>query len=582
VTTVRPRFVVLGAGGRRVVPVDKPEFHIGRAADADLQIGDADVSRTHAVIVTDAGGYLLRDRSRTGTRVNGEPAVERRLQHGDEIEIGRSAVLMFLTRPPDSPAGIRLQPSDLRPIAALLESLRAMGAERVLDEVLMLVLDAAIETSGAERGFIMLTDASGHLEMEMARAADRIPLPRQAEVISRKIPEQVLATGEPAVVTDLLEGELATVHTGTVALGIRHILCVPLRAIRYVDRPATPTRGEARDAPSRGGDADPVVRAAGHEVAPKNVGVLYLDSRSKGRLLSAASRAEIEALAREAALAIENARLYQQEIEKARLDRELAIASRIQQALLPEPRRAGAFFEAVGASIPSRVIGGDFFDYQTLPNGAFGLAIGDITGKGPPAALLTALVQGLLAAESLTLRKPNEVIAVINRALLARPIESRFLSLFLSTLASDGRLEYCNAGQNPPLLFMTGGEVSRLETGGTLIGAFPQAVFELGEVRLRPGDTLVLYSDGVSEAANAAGEEFGEERITTAVSAVLERPPQDVLDALFSALGDFTREAGSHDDMTAVVLRYISPGGPGPAGVVARALSGEPDKARPT
>ena len=129
---------------------------------------------------------------------------------------------------------------------------------------------------------------------------------------------------------------------------------------------------------------------------------------------------------------------------------------------------------------------------------------------------------------------------------------------------------------------MTGGEVSRLETGGTLIGAFPQALFELGEVRLRPGDTLVLYSDGVSEAANAEGEEFGEERITTAVSAVLERAPQDVLDALFSALRDFTREAGSHDDMTAVVLRYISPGGPDPAGVVARALSGGPDKARPT
>ena len=545
-TTARPRLVVLDAAGRRVVPVDKPEFHIGRGTDADLQIGDANVSRTHASIVTDVAGYLLRDRSRTGTKVNGVPIVEQRLHHGDEIEIARSAVLMFLTRPPDQP-GVRLQASDLRPIAALLESLRAMGGERVLDEVLTLVLDAAIETSDAERGFIMLADASGRLEMQMARAADHVSLPREAEAISRKIPEQVFATGEAMVVTDLLEGDLATVHTGTVALGIRHILCVPLRTVRYVDR-----------APERRAG---VPRPAEYEGASGKVGVLYLDSRSKGRLLSAASRAEIEALAREAALAIENARLYQQEIEKERLDRELASASRIQQALLPEPRRAGAFFEAVGSSIPSRVIGGDFFDYQALADDALGLAIGDITGKGPPAALLTALVQGLLAAESLTAQKPNAAIAVINRVLLARPIESRFLSLFLSALAPDGRFEYCNAGQNPPLLFTTRGQVIRLETGGTLIGAFPQAVFELGEVRLQSGDTVVLYSDGVSEAADPAGEEFGEDRIMATVRDVLYRPPQDILDALFASLRDFTRDAGSHDDMTAVVLRYRAPAG---------------------
>jgi sigma-B regulation protein RsbU (phosphoserine phosphatase) len=235
----------------------------------------------------------------------------------------------------------------------------------------------------------------------------------------------------------------------------------------------------------------------------------------------------------------------------------LATASRIQQALLPEPRREGTFFEAVGASIPSRTIGGDFFDYQDLPNGGLGLAIGDITGKGPPAALLTALVQGLLAAESFSGRKPDAVIALINRVLLARPIESRFLSLFLSVLTPDGLLEYCNAGQNPPLL-LSGEAITPLDTGGTLIGAFPQATFELGSVQLMSGDTLVLYSDGVSEAENNAGDDFGEERIRTVVAAAKTEPPQQVLDALFAALRDFTKGAGQHDDMTAVVLRYRS------------------------
>jgi sigma-B regulation protein RsbU (phosphoserine phosphatase) len=111
--------------------------------------------------------------------------------------------------------------------------------------------------------------------------------------------------------------------------------------------------------------------------------------------------------------------------------------------------------------------------------------------------------------------------------------------------------------------------VTRLETGGTLIGAFPQAVFERGEIRLEPGDTVVLYSDGVSEAMNTAGDEFGEDRITATVAAVVDQPPQRVLDALVATLRDFTRDAEPHDDMTAVVLRYIAP-------------RGGPDKARPT
>ena len=527
-----PRLAVHEAGTRRVVSIDTPLFTIGRSAGADLQLGAADVSREHAVIASDAEGWVLRDRSRTGTFVNGVRITERRLQHRDEIACGTSgAVLMFLTAQPAADPGAPLQPSHLRPIATLLDSLRAMGGERVLDEVLSLVLDAAIDASGAERGFIMLADAGGRLEMQMARAAGRTVLPPGSDAISRKIPEQVFATGEATVVTDLLESDLATVHTGTVALGIRHVLCVPLRVVRYVERTAAPT-------------------------APRSIGVLYLDSRARGRLLSAPAREDIEILAGEAALAIENARLYQNVLEKARLDRELATASRIQQALLPEPRHTGAFFEAVGAAIPSRAIGGDFFDYHDRPDGGLGVAIGDVTGNGAPAALLTALVQGLLAGESFTAKTPDQVVTLVNRVLVSRAVESRFVTLFLSTLSADGSLLYCNAAQNPPLLF-SGVTQVRLETGGTLLGAFPDAVFECGTATLRAGDTLILYSDGVSEAQNRAGEEFGEGGIRDAVVASLTRSPQDVLDALFASLRAFTAgHAGPQDDMTAVVLRY--------------------------
>jgi phosphoserine phosphatase RsbU/P len=531
VTAFRPRLVVHEPGGRRVVSIDRPVIRIGRAADADLQLGGADISREHALLLTDADGYLLRDQSRAGTFVNSERISERRLVHGDEIECGRgNAVLMFLTTAPDSGRGVVLQPADLRPLATLLASLRAMGGERVLDEVLAMVLDAAIDASGADRGFILLGDAAGRLDMQMARAAGQVTLTMSNATISRKIPEQVFASGEATVVADLLEGELAAVHTGTVALGIRHVLCVPLRLVRYVER-------------------------AGASSSLRSIGVLYLDSRVRGRLLADTARQEIEALAGEAAAAIENARLYEQALEKARIDRELETASRIQRALLPEPRRAGPFFDAVGASIPSRTISGDFFDYQDAPDGRFGVAMGDITGKGPPAALLTALVQGVLAAQAQSGQSPEAVVALLNRVLLARPIESRFVTMFLGGLAPDGQFDYCNAGQTPPLLF-SAGTVTRLETGGTLIGAFPEAAFERGVAQLRPGDTLVLYSDGVSEAQDDEGEEFGEAGIRAAVAAAIDRSPQAVLDALFAALRNFTSASGDHDDMTAVVLRY--------------------------
>jgi serine phosphatase RsbU (regulator of sigma subunit) len=492
------------------------------------------VSREHAEIVAKGDGYVIRDRgSSTGTVVNGQRIIEHSLSHGDEIVIGRGTVLMFLEA--GRIAGRRVatgQTGDLRHVATLLEALRDMGPQRVVDEVLALVLDAAIETCGAERGFIMLADADGVLEMKLARAAGHVTLEAAGFATSRKIPERVFETGEVMVVEDLLEGDMATVHTGTVALGIRQVLCAPLRVVRYVERSSAP--------PAR-----------------RNIGVLYLDSRERGPLLSAAARVEIEALASEAAVAIENARLYDQAAEKARLDVELKTAFRIQQALLPPPHRTGPFFEAIGSSIPSRTIGGDFFDYQLLANGSFECALGDVTGNGPPAALLTALVQGLLASQAFTPRAPDELVALINRVLLARAIESRYLSLFLGVLAPDGRLTYCNAGQNPPLLF-SGGEVRRLETGGTLVGAFDEASFASETVQLADGDTVVLYSDGISEALNANEEEFREEGIRAALRGVLHESPQRVLRALFDAVAAFTGTPTPHDDMTAVVLRYRS------------------------
>ena len=528
-----PRLAVHDALGRRVVTIDKPLFTIGRRTGHDLQLAGAEVSRDHAVILLTPEGALIRDQdSRYGTWVNGTRTTGQLLADGDRIEFGRSgAALVFLLTEAgsieDAPA---IGTGDLRQVATLLDALRQMGTNRVLDEVLVLVLDAAIDATGAERGFIMLPGDGGALELKLARAVGHATLPPEQFQTSRRVPEQVFASGETMVVTDLLEGDLAAVHTGTVALGIRHVLCAPLRLIRYVERPDVSN-------------------------APQSIGVLYLDSREKGRLFSTPARTALEALAAEAAVAIENARLYHQVVEKERLDQELAIASHIQRALLPEGRRVGPFFEAVAASIPSRAIGGDFFDYHDLAGGTFRFGLGDVTGKGPPAALLTALVQGILATQALTKDGPDQVIAVVNRVLLSRRVESRYLTLFLAVLAPDGTLRYCNAAQNPPLLF-SGTGVRRLDAGGTLVGAFPQTAYEREDLRLGHGDTIVAFSDGVTEAMNSAGEEFGEDRVRRVVQGALGGTPAAILRALFDAVRAFTGQQVEHDDLTAMVVRY--------------------------
>ena len=332
------------------------------------------------------------------------------------------------------------------------------------------------------------------------------------------------------MVADLRDDHLAGEHSATVALGIRHVLCTALRVVRYTD---------ATDAAE----------------ADQPIGVLYLDSREKGTILSSATQQALETVAIQAAAAIESARLYREAVEKGTLERELRLAAEIQRALLPEARQIGPHFEVAAASIPCRAIGGDFFDYFTLTTGAFGVALGDVAGKGPSAALLTAMIQGMLTAQRALAGSPAALLRQVNDGLIARSVRSRFATVVYATLDPDGRFTYCNAGHNPPVL-MQRDSVRRLETGGLILGLFPHAAFEEETLELQPGDVVVIFSDGVSEAPNSAGEEFGEERLLACVEAARERSAADLLDALLAEVQAFTTGAVPHDDITALVLRY--------------------------
>lgn len=528
-----PHLQISDGQGHRAVALDRDVFLIGRRTTADLRLTSTDVSREHAEIVRDGDQYRVRDRgSRFGTFVNGEQITEHTLVAGDTIRLGRVGSVELVFSLDGMSSALRdtaSEISDLRQMAAVLSGLRALGAGRVLDEVLTIVMDSAIEVTKAERGFVMLADQHNTLEFKIARARGRVTLSGKSFTTSEKIPREVFSTGRSCMVADLLDGDLAGDHGGTIAVGIRHVRCVPLRV-------SVP-----------GGDA-----ALG---TTKVIGVLYLDGRERNTMTSGATAASLEAFATQAALAIESARLYAESAEKARTDRDLRIAADIQRALLPEDRHERRSFDLAAVSVPCRTVGGDFYDYLDVSESAFGFALGDVSGKGPPAALLAAVVQATFAAQAPVSLDPADTMARINTALLRRAIAARFATMCYGVISPSGTFSYCNAGQEPPLVIRRHG-VRTLETGGPVVGLLPFATYAYETLTLEQGDVVVIFSDGVTDARSMSSDEFGRDRILKAIQHCHGMPSDAVLDLLLSAVNEFAAGAPQMDDITALVFRY--------------------------
>ena len=532
-----PRLRVADIQGQRDFSINKPTVLIGRRATADLQINGRDISREHARIDSEDGRYVLADcGSRFGTFVNGERlTTQRQLAHGDRIRLGSTETneLVFLSGD-DTASGLSvpsLSHPGLAQMSAILNGLRAVGSGRVLDEVLTLVLDSALEVTSAERGFVMLGNAAGGLEFKIGRDRLRQTLTGTSFATSGKIPRQVYESGKSVIVSDLLDQNIDGHHDGTIAIGIRHVLCVPLLTTAYA--------------------------AVGHEdVTPQTIGVMYLDGRERATMLSGATRASLEAFATEAALAIDSARLYAEAAEKTRLERDLRVAADIQRGLLPPPTYTDSRCDVAAASIPCRTVGGDFFDYLQIGQAALGVALGDVAGKGPPAAILAAAVQSNFTAHAGVASDPAELMHRLNGALLRRSIEARFATMFYGVVLAEGRFQYSNAGQEPPLVWHADGRIEWLEAGGPVLGLLPEARYDFAEVQLAPGDLVVLFSDGVTEARNEDGDEYGRDRLLSALTTATQHDADSVLEQLISSVRAFAGVAPQADDITALVLRY--------------------------
>jgi len=242
-------------------------------------------------------------------------------------------------------------------------------------------------------------------------------------------------------------------------------------------------------------------------------------------------------------------------LEKMRLDKELQTAAEVQRALLPRTAYVGRFCESVGDSVPCRAIGGDFFEFVELRSGDVGIVMGDVSGKGPAAALLASMLQGMFAVEARAGHGPARTLLRINELMTARHVEWRFATLVYAVLSASGTLVYTNAGHNPPVLLARDG-IHRLTTGGPILGMFPNVTFEEQMLPFRGGDTLVMFTDGVTEARSARNEEFGEDRLMASLTEDASAAPIVVLNRVFAAVREFCQHTEPSDDITVTVTRF--------------------------
>lgn len=531
-------FVMLGTGEQKLVTSEKRILRIGRLPSSEIFIDDPVVSRRHAEVYLADEGYFVRDTgSRNGTFLNGERVFDpAALRPGDVIGIGSSRVVYepsdsvaFLKDGQETQSTSSISLSEPTPEklasapAALLETVaevaRKIAQPQPLETLLDAILQVCIKKTAAQRGAIMLIGDDGDLRPNAYISTSRT---HEKFAISRTIANQAIRENQAILIRDVEGDEHLKMSESIASLKIRSAICTPL------------WNGE------------------------KTVGILYVDTTEHGNLFGETDLYFFSALTGLIAEKIENALLAEIAKEKERLDTEIEIARDIQQNLFPKSIPEVSGFDIACFNRPSTEVGGDYYDVLILEDGCYGLAIGDVVGKGIGAAMLMSNLQAVLRARAWNIRKPGDLLNRINADIAGRVGEGRFITFCYLLLDSENaKCLYSNAGHNPPYL-CRGGEIRELEVSGIPLGIFGESQYEDSEEILSPGDVVVLYSDGITECMNEDEEEFGDDRLKEVLVANPDKTAHDISEAIVRAVDEFREEAPSSDDITLVVLKRES------------------------
>ena len=542
--------VVEPDGSRRVVRVTHAPFAIGRGAEAgnDLQLADKRISRHSALLVYTDGAFRREDRGqRHGLFINGKKIRVGELGDGDIITCGAAAdsfqlifrtgqlqeslpeLLTRLERAATMEPGAR----DLRQLSLLLEATALLQSPLSLEEVLSAMLDRTIAITNADRGLLLEADGKGSLRPMLARKAGQLSLPAEGFDPSQTAIAQAVEQKRSIIEEDVSQAQAALRDAvSIVAQNLRSVIAIPLSSL---------SRPRSTEATFVGGAGDLLA-------------VLYLDSRLPAAF-SRLDRQILDALSREVAGVLDNARLVQKEQERRRLVQELDIARDIQQALLPKGFRSFPHLEVTGVNQSCLAVGGDYFDLMEMSRDRAGFVIADVSGKGLGAALVTSMLQGTLLAMTLG-QQPDTVFNHINRFICEHSQVERYATLFFGILDRSGGLEFINAGHLTPLRIHDGRAEFAFSSECLPVGLFPDAEFRTSSGTLTPGDTLVLYTDGVNEAKNLQDEMFDLERLQEVVARHATASVEELKSAILGAVEEFTRGTYLDDDLTLLIIRY--------------------------
>jgi serine phosphatase RsbU (regulator of sigma subunit) len=395
----------------------------------------------------------------------------------------------------------------------------------VLDEILVTIVETTLKLTRAERGYVFLKGEDGTLRLAAGRNAKGEPL-LDDKTISHSILDEAIHSASEFLVTDTSRSLDLAARRSIVAYDLRTVICVPLRKPQ-VQQTRRETQAQA--------DADVI-------------GALYVDSRFASRDISNVDHDILRAIATEAASLVENARLVQAEEAARRYQQELAIAASIQQRLMEVHIPEVPFARMNGRNMMCKEIGGDFYDAVSTPD-HFAIVLADVCGKGVSAGILASTLQGMIYSHLVAALPLAEIVSAVNRFLTQKHLGEKYATVVIARISRDGELEYVNCGHIPPLL-VSKEQVSRPQVSNLPVGLLADATYESGRLHLSPGDRLVLVTDGVTEAENARGDFYENERLekVAAVSSSLED--------IFGSVANFCGGTPLTDDCTVVELVY--------------------------
>jgi phosphoserine phosphatase RsbU/P len=520
------------------------EVLIGRKGDADVVLNNQHVSRHHAKLVKSADGYFIEDLNSThGTFVNESRIEHRELKHGDKISLGKDRIDLHYVvgdvqkqkaNKSDTtqifekslmdlgvvlPSGF----SDLEKISCILDFQYQWEQLFTPDAAFQRILESALKISGAERGFILIREGEAYGYAAGMDGQGRT-LSLAHFKASQTVVREVVETGNAKYVVEGLEDRYKEAMS-IVALNLRAVACLPLMGI--------PSQADK----------------------PSILGILYLDSKKSMHSLSGLDQRILGKLAVEAGNVLERVEMIKSIEQRKKLEHELTLAEETQRSLLPQSLPQVKNLNIHAFSKPTRYVGGDFYDFVELESGDLFGVLADVSGKGISASLLSSMLLGCLQMQLRGGVGLQEALNRLNRFLCEKSSAARFVTMFVFTMNSDGCGKYISAGHNPTYVFRAAtGEIEELHSNNIIVGAFAFATYEPANLKLNPGDVLLAYSDGLTEAENPHGEMLGEEGVKAVIRSEATAGAKQLEQKLLDTIQSFTAGRSQTDDITLILV----------------------------